>query len=316
MASGRGYRLRTGPIAPGCLLGNPGGPGPPAPVGDPSPPPGLGRVSGRAQREESPPARGQGGAAGRRGSEPEAPQADPQRHHRRGHRGGDRGDRLPGLRQQQQRGLPVQRGQRRPPPSPPRRRPTPSSRPRRTRWRSRRAARPARRPDGCNTQKYIGRPGHDHRHVQDLHGDVRDHHAEPSTSPRCQRPPRRRSTTSCSWPTRAIYNCVIFHRVIPGFMDQTGDPTRTTGRASPATPSRTSSRPRPPTPAQQYPLGPVAMANTGQPNSGGSQFFIVAGPQGEALPNSVRPVRPGDVRHERGRHHQQPGLRQRRSRPT
>jgi cyclophilin family peptidyl-prolyl cis-trans isomerase len=28
------------------------------------------------------------------------------------------------------------------------------------------------------------------------------------------------------------------------------------------------------------------MANTGSPNTGGSQFFIVAGPQGESLPNS------------------------------
>ena len=36
----------------------------------------------------------------------------------------------------------------------------------------------------------------------------------------------------------------------------------------------------------QYPLGSVAMANTGQPHTGGSQFFIVAGPQGESLPNT------------------------------
>ena len=28
------------------------------------------------------------------------------------------------------------------------------------------------------------------------------------------------------------------------------------------------------------------MANTGQPHTGGSQFFIVAGPQGESLPNT------------------------------
>ena len=28
------------------------------------------------------------------------------------------------------------------------------------------------------------------------------------------------------------------------------------------------------------------MANTGAPNTGGSQFFIVAGPQGESLPNT------------------------------
>ena len=28
------------------------------------------------------------------------------------------------------------------------------------------------------------------------------------------------------------------------------------------------------------------MANTGSPNTGGSQFFIVSGPQGESLPNT------------------------------
>ena len=38
--------------------------------------------------------------------------------------------------------------------------------------------------------------------------------------------------------------------------------------------------------AQQYPLGSVAMANTGQANSGGSQFFIVTGAEGQSLPNT------------------------------
>lgn len=84
---------------------------------------------------------------------------------------------------------------------------------------------------------------------------------------------------------KGFYHCVIFHRVIPSFMDQTGDPTGT-GEGGPgytipdelpATASDASA---------QYPLGSVAMANTGQPHTGGSQFFIVAGPQGEGLPNS------------------------------
>jgi cyclophilin family peptidyl-prolyl cis-trans isomerase len=82
-----------------------------------------------------------------------------------------------------------------------------------------------------------------------------------------------------------FYHCVLFHRVIPNFMDQTGDPTGT-GTGGPGytipdeNPAKASS------PSQQYPVGSVAMANTGQPNSGGSQWFIVAGPQGESLPNS------------------------------
>ena len=84
---------------------------------------------------------------------------------------------------------------------------------------------------------------------------------------------------------KGYYHCVIFHRVIPTFMDQTGDPTGT-GTGGPGYtiadeyPAKASKA------ADQYPLGSVAMANTGSPNTGGSQFFIVAGPEGESLPNS------------------------------
>ena len=82
-----------------------------------------------------------------------------------------------------------------------------------------------------------------------------------------------------------FFDCVIFHRVVPGFVDQTGDPTGT-GSGGPGytipdeLPAKASN------PADQYPLGSVAMANTGQPHSGGSQWFIVAGSEGESLPNS------------------------------
>jgi cyclophilin family peptidyl-prolyl cis-trans isomerase len=82
-----------------------------------------------------------------------------------------------------------------------------------------------------------------------------------------------------------FYDCVIFHRVIPGFVDQTGDPTGT-GSGGPGytitdeLPAKASNA------ADQYPLGSVAMANTGQPNTGGSQWFVIAGAQGESLPNS------------------------------
>jgi cyclophilin family peptidyl-prolyl cis-trans isomerase len=82
-----------------------------------------------------------------------------------------------------------------------------------------------------------------------------------------------------------FFDCVIFHRVIPGFVDQTGDPTGT-GSGGPGYtipdefPAKASKA------ADQYPLGSVAMANTGQPHTGGSQWFIVAGTQGESLPAS------------------------------
>lgn len=78
-----------------------------------------------------------------------------------------------------------------------------------------------------------------------------------------------------------FYRCIIFHRVIPGFMDQTGDPTGTgTGG-----PGYQFADELPATATPQYPIGSVAMANSG-PNTNGSQFFIVTGPQGESLPPS------------------------------
>jgi cyclophilin family peptidyl-prolyl cis-trans isomerase len=81
---------------------------------------------------------------------------------------------------------------------------------------------------------------------------------------------------------QGFYHCASFFRVIPGFMNQTGSPTNT-GTGGPGytipdeLPAKASDA------NKQYALGAVAMANTGAPNSGGSQFFIVAGSQGEAL---------------------------------
>ena len=78
-----------------------------------------------------------------------------------------------------------------------------------------------------------------------------------------------------------FFDCIVFHRVIPGFMDQTGDPTGTgTGG-----PGYSFADELPPKANPQYPLGSVAMANSG-PNTNGSQFFIVTGQQGESLPPS------------------------------
>jgi cyclophilin family peptidyl-prolyl cis-trans isomerase len=84
---------------------------------------------------------------------------------------------------------------------------------------------------------------------------------------------------------KGYYHCVIFHRVIPNFMDQTGDPTGT-GQGGPGYTIPDENPAKATSAAKQYPLGSVAMANTGQPNSGGSQFFVVAGPQGESLSNA------------------------------
>jgi cyclophilin family peptidyl-prolyl cis-trans isomerase len=63
------------------------------------------------------------------------------------------------------------------------------------------------------------------------------------------------------------YKCVIFHRVVPGFVDQTGDPTGT-GTGGPGYEFANENVPK------KYATGDVAMANSG-PNTNGSQFFIV-----------------------------------------
>jgi len=75
-----------------------------------------------------------------------------------------------------------------------------------------------------------------------------------------------------------FFDCVTFHRVIPNFMDQTGDPSGT-GAGGPGY-KLADELPAKATP--QYPIGSVAMANAG-PNTNGSQFFIVTGPEGESL---------------------------------
>ena len=82
---------------------------------------------------------------------------------------------------------------------------------------------------------------------------------------------------------KGFYRCVSFHRVITGFVDQTGDPTGTgTGGPGYTIPDEYPAKAA--NAADQYPLGSVAMANTGQPHTGGSQWFVVAGAQGESLP--------------------------------
>ena len=67
-----------------------------------------------------------------------------------------------------------------------------------------------------------------------------------------------------------FYNGVIFHRVIPGFMVQGGDPTGT-GTGGPG--YRFEDEPV----SKRYTRGTLAMANAG-PNTNGSQFFITLGP--------------------------------------
>ncbi|HEU5103753.1 MAG TPA: peptidylprolyl isomerase [Roseiflexaceae bacterium] len=70
-----------------------------------------------------------------------------------------------------------------------------------------------------------------------------------------------------------FYNGVTWHRVLPNFMAQGGDPTGTgTGGPGYTVPDEFTDKVKFDKP------GILAMANTGQPNSGGSQFFVTTAP--------------------------------------
>ncbi|MEP7189118.1 MAG: peptidylprolyl isomerase [Roseiflexaceae bacterium] len=70
-----------------------------------------------------------------------------------------------------------------------------------------------------------------------------------------------------------FFNGLTWHRVLPNFMAQGGDPTGTGGGGPGYTvPDEFTDKVKFDKP------GILAMANTGQPNSGGSQFFVTTAP--------------------------------------
>ena len=69
-----------------------------------------------------------------------------------------------------------------------------------------------------------------------------------------------------------FYDGIVFHRVIPGFVAQAGDPTGT-GRGGPGYTIQDEVN------AQKFVDGALGMAKTSAPNSAGSQWFLCYGPQ-------------------------------------
>ena len=91
---------------------------------------------------------------------------------------------------------------------------------------------------------------------------------------RCLGDHRRTHCKSCN---HHYFDGTECHRAIPGFVVQCGDPTATgTGGPGYRFPDEL------PLPGE-YQIGSIAMANSG-PDTNGSQFFIITGPQGAALP--------------------------------
>jgi cyclophilin family peptidyl-prolyl cis-trans isomerase len=75
------------------------------------------------------------------------------------------------------------------------------------------------------------------------------------------------------------FDGIGFHRVVPGFVIQGGDPEGTGGGG----PGYDFADELPQ--AGEYKIGSLAMANAG-PNTNGSQFFVITGEQGAGLPPS------------------------------
>jgi cyclophilin family peptidyl-prolyl cis-trans isomerase len=74
------------------------------------------------------------------------------------------------------------------------------------------------------------------------------------------------------------FDNTVCHRAIPGFVVQCGDPTATgTGGPGYTIPDELPA-------TGSYKVGSLAMANTGQADSGSSQFFVITGADGVALP--------------------------------
>ena len=68
--------------------------------------------------------------------------------------------------------------------------------------------------------------------------------------------------------SEGFYDGIVFHRVIPGFMAQTGDPTGT-GSGGSEEPDLKAEFSR-----EKHVRGTCSMARTSDPNSANSQFFI------------------------------------------
>ena len=73
---------------------------------------------------------------------------------------------------------------------------------------------------------------------------------------------------------QGFYDGIVFHRVIDGFMAQTGDPTGTGGGGSDLPDLKAEFN------AEPHVRGTCSMARTNAPNSANSQFFICFEPAG------------------------------------
>jgi peptidyl-prolyl cis-trans isomerase B (cyclophilin B) len=89
------------------------------------------------------------------------------------------------------------------------------------------------------------------------------------------------SASFASLVRKGFFNGTVFHRIVPGFIVQGGDPTGS-GMGGPGYTTVDV-----PAAATRYPLGVVAMAKTGSEPAGtaGSQFFVVTAQEAQLPPD-------------------------------
>ena len=105
------------------------------------------------------------------------------------------------------------------------------------------------------------------------------------------------------------FDGIVFHRVIPGFVLQGGNPTGT-GRGGPGY-QFADELPQP----GRYELGSLAMANAG-PGTNGSQFLRHLGSRRDPSPTELLPVRQGGLRPGNSRRDRRPGHTLRQAHPS
>ena len=144
------------------------------------------------------------------------------------------------------------------------------------------------------TQRFDGPPAHVHRPGQALHGRDGDLQGHDDHRPR-PASPRPATVNNFVFLARChYYDGIVFHRIIPGFVLQGGDPEGRAG-AAPATGSTTSCRPRAATRSARWPWPTPGPTPTAASSSSS------AGPTGVALPPQLLAVRQGGRRARRGR---------------
>ena len=107
---------------------------------------------------------------------------------------------------------------------------------------------------------------------------------------------------------KGFYNGVIFHRIVPGFVIQGGDPTGT-GRGGPGYTVRGRAV------QGDYYRGTLAMANAGPEHERLAVLHLPGGSRRQPA-QELHDLRPGDEGHGRGRRRSRPARRARRIGPS